>query len=34
MGKRTATGVFEADMQITLTNYRLVTIWIDSYDRD
>ena len=34
LGKRTATGVFGADMRITLTNDGPVTIWIDSHDRD
>ena len=34
LGKRTATGVFGADMRITLTNDGPVTIWTDSHDRD
>ena len=33
-GRRAATGVFGADMQVSLVNDGPVTIWIDSKNRD
>ena len=34
LGRKVATGVFGADMQIALTNDGPVTIWIDSKNRE
>lgn len=34
LGKRVATGVFGADMQIELINDGPVTIWIDSHNKE
>lgn len=34
LGQSVATGVFGADMQVTLTNDGPVTIWIDSTNRE
>jgi D-tyrosyl-tRNA(Tyr) deacylase len=34
LGKPIATGIFGADMQVSLTNDGPVTIWIDSKNKE